>query len=224
MTAPACPAVSGGAVIYRVWMQDMVSHNAARLPRLFLIRHGNTAWSDSHQHTGLTDIPLTAQGEARARALGERLRSEAFSRVFTSPLIRARRTCGLAGLGELAKANADLVEWDYGAYEGKTTAEIQAIQPDWELFRDGAPDGESPEQVAARAERFLASVSAIDGDVVAFSSGHIIRMIAARWLGLEPYMARGFYTATASVGILGFEHSHHEPVVLLWNEASAALK
>lgn len=200
----------------------MASPHAAQLPRLFLIRHGDTAWSDSRQHTGLTDIPLTAQGEARATRLGERLRSETFARVFTSPLVRASRTCELAGFGKEADLNADLVEWDYGAYEGKTTAEIQMELPEWQLFRDGAPDGESPEQVAARADRFLAAARLIDGDTVAFTSGHITRMIAARWLGLGPHVANCFYTATASVGILGYEHTRREPVIRLWNDVGPA--
>jgi probable phosphoglycerate mutase len=200
----------------------MASPHAARLPRLFLIRHGDTAWSDSHRRTGLTDIPLTAQGEARAARLGERLQSETFARVFTSPLIRAKRTCELAGFAERAETNAELVEWDYGAYEGKTTAEIQVERPDWQLFRDGAPNGESPKQVAARADRFLSLVRPIDGDVVAFTSGHITRMIAARWLGLGPHVARGFYTATASIGILGYEHTRREPVIRLWNDVGTA--
>ncbi len=202
----------------------MASPHATQLPRLFLIRHGDTEWSDSHRHTGLTDIPLTAAGEVHAVRLGERLRSETFLRVFTSPLIRARRTCDLAGFGARADTADDLVEWDYGTHEGKTTVEIHAEQPDWELFRDGAPGGESPAQVAARADHFLSLVRPIDGDAVAFSSGHIIRMIAARWLGLEPHDARGFYTATASVGILGTEHNRDETVILLWNDTAAVSK
>lgn len=199
----------------------MPKNNPTHLPRLFLVRHGDTAWTDSRQHTGLTDIPLTVQGETRAIQLGDRLRPETFARVFTSPLIRARRTCELAGLSARAETNADLVEWDYGHYEAKTSAEIQASQPGWELFRDGAPDGESPDQVAARADHFLELVRPIDGDVVAFSSGHIIRMIAARWLGLGPHAARGFFTATASVGVLAYEHAaRNEPVVALWNDTN----
>jgi probable phosphoglycerate mutase len=138
--------------------------------------------------------------------------------VFTSPLVRVRRTCELAGFSARAEVNPDLVEWDYGDYEGRMTGDIQRERPDWNLFRDGAPNGESPEQVAARADRFVEMVRLIDGDVAAFSSGHIIRMIAARWLGLPALAAKYFYTATASVGILGYEHNRTQPVVLLWND------
>ncbi len=196
----------------------MASREVSELPRLFLIRHGGTAWTDSHQHTGLTDIPLNAEGERQARRLAVRLRREKFAGVFTSPLSRARRTCELAGFAARAKDNADLVEWDYGDYEGRITVDIQRERPDWNLFRDGVPNGESPEQVAARSDRFLELVRTIDGDIAAFSSGHISRMIAARWLGLAPLSARYFYTATASVGILGYEHGQNQPVVVLWND------
>jgi probable phosphoglycerate mutase len=189
-----------------------------RLPRLFLIRHGDTEWTDSHRHTGLTDIPLTPRGEERGRELGARLQGETFTRVFTSPLVRARRTCELVGYAGHADVNPDLVEWDYGDYEGLASVEIKRNRLDWNLFRDGVPHGESPEQVAARADRFLDTVRPMDGDVAAFSSGHIIRMIAARWLGMPPLAAKFFYSATASVGILGYEHTRNEPVVLLWND------
>jgi broad specificity phosphatase PhoE len=188
------------------------------LPRLFLVRHGATEWTESRRHTGLTDIPLSAAGEARARQLGERLRTETFARVYTSPLARARRTCELAGFGARAEVDADLVEWHYGDYEGLTTADILKARPDWRLFRDGAPGGESPADVAARADRFVEKVRLAGGDVVAFSSGHTIRVIAARWLGLDPAAGRYFYAATASVHVLGYEHDRTEPVVLLWND------
>ncbi len=188
------------------------------LPRLFLIRHGDTDWTDSHQHTGRTDISLNASGEERARRLGARLQGEKFAQVFTSPLVRARRTCELAGFSAQAQIDPDLVEWDYGAYEGRLTVDIQRARPDWNLFRDGAPGGESPADVAARADRFVEMVRHIDGDVAAFSSGHTIRMIAARWLGLPPLQAQYFFTATASVGTLGYEHNRSEPVILLWND------
>ena len=196
----------------------MSTKDAVALPRLFLIRHGDTDWTDSNQHTGRTDISLNANGEERARGLGARLKGEKFAQVFTSPLVRARRTCELAGFAARAEVNPDLVEWDYGAYEGRTTLDIQRERPAWNLFRDGAPNGESPEQVAARADRFVDIARQIDGDVAAFSSGHIIRMIAARWLGLPPLAAKYFYTATASVGIVGYEHNRNQPVVLLWND------
>jgi probable phosphoglycerate mutase len=189
-----------------------------KLPRLYLARHGDTEWTDARRKTGRTDLPLNERGEARARQIGERLRQYAFAHVFTSPLQRASRTCVLAGFGEVAEADSDLVEWDYGIYEGKLTADIHEIQSDWELFRDGCPDGESPQDVADRADRFIIRVLAADGDVLAFSSGHIIRMIAARWLGLPPQAGRFFYCRPASVGVLGFEHeSKDEPIIGLWN-------
>lgn len=188
------------------------------LPRLFLTRHGDTAWTDSRKHTGRTDIPLNEAGEARARQIGGRLRRYAFARVFSSPLRRASKTCELAGFGADAEVAPDLVEWDYGRFEGALTGDILRENPGWELFRDGCPDGESPGDVAARADRFIARVRGIDGDVLAFSSGHIIRMIAARWLGLPPAAGRFFYCRPASVGVLGFEHGNRdEPILALWN-------
>ena len=188
------------------------------MPKLFLTRHGDTAWTDSRQRTGRTDIPLNAVGEERAREIGERLRRYSFACVFTSPLQRASKTCELAGFGAVARVDPDLVEWDYGRYEGKLTSEVLKERPGWELYRDGCPSGESPADVAARADRFIARVRSIPGDVLAFSSGHIIRMIAARWLGLPPHAGRVFYCRPASVGVLGFEHkSRDEPILVLWN-------
>jgi probable phosphoglycerate mutase len=188
------------------------------LPRLFLARHGDTAWTDSRQRTGRTDLVLNERGEERARQLGERLNQFSFRRVFTSPLQRAVKTCELAGFREMAEVDPDLMEWDYGRFEGKLTPEILHERPGWELFRDGCPDGESPEDVAQRADQFIARVLGIDGDTLAFSSGHIIRMIAARWLGLPPATGRFFYCRPASVGVLGFEHHcRDEPIIGLWN-------
>ena len=187
-------------------------------PRLFLLRHGNTDWSDSRKHTGRTDIPLNTSGEQHARLLGRRLEGEKFSRVFVSPLVRVRRTCQLAGFADHAEVNPNLTEWDYGDYEGILTTEVHRTRPDWYLYRDGAPNGESPEQVAARADRFIECVRPIDGYVAAFSSAQIIRMIAARWLGLPPLAAQYFYTETASVGILGYEHDRSHAVVRLWDD------
>ena len=194
----------------------MSDHDPA--PRLTLVRHGETAWTETRRHTGRTDVPLSPRGEAQAAKLADRLSRLAVSRVFTSPLMRARRTCELAGFGDRCEADADLVEWDYGDYEGLTTQQIQQNKPGWQLFRDGDPGGESPADVAARADRFLARFAALDADAVAFSSGHFIRMLAARWLGLDPQHGLGFYTATASVGVLGYEHGRDDRVVLLWNE------
>ncbi len=190
----------------------------SNLPRLFLARHGDTAWTDSRQRTGRTDLPLNERGEERARQLGERLRRFSFARVFTSPLQRASKTCALAGFGEAAEVDPDLVEWDYGRYEGKRTKDILKERPGWEMFRDGCPDGESPKDVAARADRFITRVRDIEGDVLAFSSAHIIRMIAASWLGLPPGAGRVFFCRPASVGVLAFEHnSRDEPIISLWN-------
>jgi broad specificity phosphatase PhoE len=188
------------------------------LPVIYLARHGETAWSLSGQHTGLTDLPLTERGERNASRLGERLRGLTFARVFTSPLQRAARTCELAGFGTAAVADADLVEWNYGDYEGRRTVEIHAERPDWQLFRDGCPGGESPDQVGVRADRVVSRVSAIQGDVLLFSSGHFLRVFAARWLGLEPAGGRYFLLSTASLSALGYEHNLSEPVIRLWNE------
>jgi len=191
------------------------------LPRLFLARHGDTAWTDSRQRTGRTDLPLNESGEERARLLGERLRRFSFVRVFTSPLQRASKTCALAGFGDIAQVDTDLMEWDYGLFEGKLTRQILKERPGWEMFRDGCPEGESPQDVAARADRFITRVRGIEGDVLAFSSAHIIRMIAARWLGLPPSAGRFFFCRPATVGVLGFEHQNRdEPIIGLWNYAT----
>jgi broad specificity phosphatase PhoE len=188
------------------------------LPRLFLTRHGDTAWTDSAQRTGRTDLPLNERGEQRARQIGQKLQKFAFTRVFTSPLQRAAKTCALAGFSDVAEKDDDLLEWDYGRFEGKLTKEILSEHPGWELFRDGCPDGESPGDVAGRADRFIAKARENDGDLLAFSSGHIIRMIAARWLGLPPAAGRFFFCRPASVGVLGFEHKNaNEPIIGLWN-------
>jgi len=188
------------------------------LPTTYLARHGETAWSLSGQHTGLTDIPLTPQGEANAVALRERLRGMKFALVLTSPLQRARRTCEIAGFGGVAVVEPDLVEWNYGDYEGKRTAEILQARPDWRLFRDGCPGGESPGDVARRADRVIERARAANGDVLVFSSAHILRMVGARWLGLPPDGGRYFVLGTASLSALGYEHDMTEPVVKCWND------
>jgi probable phosphoglycerate mutase len=190
------------------------------LPVVYLARHGETAWTISHQHTGLTDLPLTAQGEAEAVRLGERLEGLAFVGVLTSPLARAVRTCELAGFGPAAEVEPDLLEWNYGKYEGRTSADIRTERPDWQLFRDGCPGGESPDQVAARADRVVRRVRAMGGDVLLFSSGHFLRMFAARWLGLEPRAGMYFRLDTASVSVVGYEDDPSAPVLRLWNETS----
>jgi broad specificity phosphatase PhoE len=191
---------------------------SSALPVVYLARHGETAWTLSHQHTGISDLPLTPNGEAQAVRLGERLAGRTFAAVFTSPLKRAVRTCELAGFGPLAVVDPDITEWNYGAYEGRTTAEILAERPDWQLFRDGCPDGESPRQVAARANRVIKRVRAIGGDVLLFSSGHFLRIFAARWLGLRPEAGRYLVLATASLSEMGYEHNRTEPVIRLWDE------
>lgn len=189
------------------------------LPACYLARHGETAWTLSGQHTGLTDLPLTPRGEDNARALGERLRGLSFSLVLTSPLQRARRTCDLAGYGAVAVVDRDLVEWNYGDYEGKRTAEILQARPGWQLFRDGCPGGESPADAGARADRVIARVrAALPGNVLLFSSGHILRTLAARWLGLPPAGGRYFLLGTASISALGYEHDVSEPVHRFWND------
>jgi broad specificity phosphatase PhoE len=188
------------------------------LPIIYLARHGETAWSLSGQHTGLTDLPLTERGERNARQLGERLRGLAFAKVFTSPLQRAVRTCDLAGFGAVAEVDRDLLEWNYGDYEGRRTAEILAERPGWQLFRDGCPGGESPDQIGARADRVVSRLSAIQGNGLIFSSGHFLRVLAARWLGLEPAGGRFFLLSTASVSALSYEHDLFEPVIRLWND------
>jgi probable phosphoglycerate mutase len=188
------------------------------LPVVYLARHGETAWSRSGQHTGVTDLPLTEDGQRDARRLGERLKGLHFARVFTSPLQRATLTCKLAGFGDVAEIDPDLVEWNYGDYEGLTSGEIHARRPDWQLFRDGCPNGESPAQIAERADRVVARVRAVQGDVLLFSSGHILRVLAARWLGLGPIGGQYLLLSTASVSVLGYEHDSSEPVIRRWNE------
>ena len=187
------------------------------LPVIYLARHGETAWTLTGQHTGLTDLPLTGRGEAEARSLAGRLSGMQFAKVFTSPLQRATRTCELAGFGAKAEADADLLEWNYGADEGRLRGDILAERPDWQLFRDGCPGGESPRQVAARADRVVQRVRGVAGDVLLFSSGHFLRMLAARWLGLEPVHGAGYVLNTASLSVLGYEHGWTEPVIRLWN-------
>lgn len=190
----------------------------SHLPTVFLARHGETAWSLSGQHTGLTDLPLTERGEAAARALAARLAGMTFALVLTSPLARARRTCELAGFGGVAVEDHDLVEWNYGEYEGRRTADILAARPGWKLFRDGCPGGESPADAGARADRVIARARAAQGDVLLFSSGHILRTIGARWLGLPPAGGAYFLLGTASLSALSYEHDTSEPVHSLWND------
>jgi probable phosphoglycerate mutase len=190
-----------------------------QLPAVYLARHGETAWTISGQHTGRTDLPLTPRGKDNARRLGERLKGTVFTRVFTSPLQRARRTCELAGYSSVAEIDPDLVEWNYGEYEGRRTAEVRQEWPDWQLFRDGCPGGESVADVGKRADRVLGRLRTLEGNVVLFSSGHFLRVLAARWLGLDPSVGRYFLLSTATLSILGYEHNKTEPVIRLWNDS-----
>jgi broad specificity phosphatase PhoE len=191
---------------------------SGKFPIIYLARHGETVWSLSGQHTGLTDLPLTEHGERNARSLGRRLDGLKFAKVFTSPLQRAARTCELAGFTPVAEVDRDLVEWNYGEYEGRTSADIYQQRPGWELFRDGCPGGETPAQVGARADRVVNRLRAIRDDVLLFSSGHFLRVFTARWLGLEPAAGRFFLLTTASLSELGYEHNLSEPAIRLWND------
>jgi broad specificity phosphatase PhoE len=186
-------------------------------PVIYLARHGETAWSLTGQHTGITDLPLTERGERNAARLGERLAGLVFTKVLTSPSQRATRTCELAGFGEEAEVDRDLVEWNYGEYEGLRTSEIHAKRPDWQLFRDGCPNGESPQQIGTRADRVVNRVRAIKGNVLIFSSGHFLRVLAARWLGLEPAAGKFFMLSTASLSALSYEHELSHPAIQFWN-------
>jgi probable phosphoglycerate mutase len=189
------------------------------LPIIYVARHGETAWTVTGQHTGRTDLPLTEAGERNARRLGERLKGLIFAKVLTSPLLRAVRTCELAGFGGAAQTDGNLVEWDYGEYEGLTGAEIRAKRPDWQLFRDGCPGGESPQQVVGRADQVVREVRQVHGNVLLFTSGHFIRVLAARWIGIEPTVnARSFMLSTASLSALGYEQDLSRPVIRLWND------
>ncbi|TLX13203.1 histidine phosphatase family protein [Rhizobium sp. MHM7A] len=187
-------------------------------PEIYLVRHGETEWSLSGRHTGRSDIPLTANGEAAARKLAERLAGPSFSAVWSSPSARARKTCALAGLGSAALIRDDLAEWDYGAYEGVTTKEILAGRPGWQLFRDGCPNGETAADVGARADAVIGGLRETAGTVLIFSSSHFLRVLAARWLGLPPQGGAHFVLDTATISVLGYEHDLTEPVIRRWNQ------
>ncbi len=184
-----------------------------------LVRHGETEWTVSGAHTGLTDLPLTAAGEEQARALRNRLRTASFARVFCSPLQRAVRTCELSGYGSVAEVDQDLMEWNYGDYEGKKRPQILASRPAWVIFRDGCPNGESPADVAARTDRLISRIRTTRGNVAVFSSGHLLRVLIARWLGFDPSAGRYFKLGTGALTVLGYDHnSTSEPVIRLLNE------
>jgi len=202
-------------------MNESQTKPAIIFPRLYLFRHGQTEWSLSGQHTSRTDIPLTEQGEQNARELGGRIRSVKFDRVFTSPRQRARRTCELAGLEVAVDVEPDLAEWDYGDYEGRRSADIRKARPAWNLFRDGCPNGESPGDVSERADRLIARLRTLKGNIAAFSHGHFGRVLAVRWIGLPVGAAENFLLSTASLSILGYEHNSAEsPAIILWNSTA----
>jgi probable phosphoglycerate mutase len=186
--------------------------------RLYAIRHGETEWSLSGRHTGRTDIPLTAQGEDEARQLEPYLQGIRFSAVMTSPRLRARRTCTLTGLEPGAAIDPDLSEWDYGDYEGQRSVDIRETRPDWNIFRDGCPGGESPEQISDRADRLIARLRSLQGNVALFSHGHFGLVLAARWIGLPVVQGQHFSLSTGSLGVLSNDPRHPEvPVLALWN-------
>lgn len=186
-----------------------------RPSQIVLVRHGETEWSRSGQHTGTTDIPLTARGREQAEAIGQRLRGRDFSRVITSPFSRARETCRIAGLDGQAEIAPELAEWNYGAYEGRTTPDIRTQVDGWTVWRDGAPDGESAAEVGARVDRVLLGLGDVDGEVALFAHGHVLRVLAARWLGLAPEEGRLLTLATGTLCALGWERETR--AILVWN-------
>lgn len=190
------------------------------LPQVYLVRHGETAWTISSQHTGRTDIALTERGEREAQALSARLKGMTFTQVLTSPLQRARRTGELAGFAECMQAEPELMEWDYGAYEGRRTSDIRAERPGWRLFKDGCLGGETLVEVSSRADRVIARVRALGGDVLVFAHRDILRILAVRWVALPALEARRLYLETASLSVLGYDHDLDEPVIRMLNEVS----
>ena len=186
--------------------------------RIHLVRHGETAWSLSGRHTSTTELPLTELGEDAALKLGTRLQHIEFSHVFTSPRLRAQRTCELVGLKAVPEIIPDLAEWNYGDYEGRTPVEIHAIKPTWNIFQDGAPNGESPEQVNQRVNRLIAALGELTGNVAIFTHGHLGRVIGARWINLQIKHAQSFILGTDSHSVLGYEHDRlNQPAIELWN-------
>jgi len=181
-----------------------------------LVRHGETAWSRAGKHTGRTDVPLTEHGRLQAQAVGAALRDREFALVLSSPLGRALETCRLAGFGERAELRNELMEWDYGAYEGRTTSEIREQRPGWTLWRDGVPGGETVEQVGARVDRVVDEMRSLEGDALLFAHGHVLRVLTARWLGLDPDAGRLFALDPATLSTLGYERE--TAVLQLWNQ------
>jgi len=205
-------------------MDESMSTDRLAPLRLYLIRHGETEWALSGRHTGCTDIPLTPNGEDEARELGKHLRDIRFAQVMTSPLQRAQQTCALVGLNQAPEIEPDLTEWDYGDYEGKRSVDIRKERPDWTIFRDGCPQGEMPAQISARADRLLARLCKLDGNIALFSHGQFGGVLATRWIELAVIEAQHFPLGTASVSIFTFD-SHHPtvPVIALWNTAPHSL-
>ncbi|MEM9681994.1 MAG: histidine phosphatase family protein [Pseudomonadota bacterium] len=189
--------------------------------QIWLFRHGATEWSESGQHTGSTDLPLLESGRERARAVGQRLNGRHFALVLSSPMVRAIDTCRLAGYGDDLQIDENLMEWDYGDYEGRRTADIQKERPGWLLWTGGVPNGETADAVGRRADRVIARAAGADGDVALFAHGHVLRVLCARWLGLPPTDGRFFALGTAAVSVLGFEHDYH--VIHHWNQSSHLL-
>ena len=185
-------------------------------PEIVLVRHGETEWSRDQKHTGRTDVPLTETGREQARLLAKALQQWRFSRVLSSPLGRARETCELAGLGARMELRDELMEWDYGAYEGRTTRDIRTERPDWSLWRDGVPEGESAAHVGARVDRIIDELRASQEDVAVFAHGHVLRVATARWLGLPPTEGRLFALWTATISVLGYERE--TAVIVRWND------
>ncbi len=188
------------------------------LTSIYLARHGETEWALTGKHTGRTDITLTPRGEHEAVLLGERLRGTEFTHVLTSPMQRARRTAELAGYGPVMQIEPDLLEWHYGEFEGLRTAEIRMLQPGWRLFRDGCRGGESVPEIAARADRLLEQLRGLDGTILLFAHGHILRVVAARFLDLDVSIGANLYLGTAAICVLGYEHPPADPVIQLWND------
>jgi probable phosphoglycerate mutase len=196
----------------------MTEGGEPRLRQVWLVRHGETAWTVTGQHTGRTDIPLTTRGEDQARQLSTLLQGVPFTAVFTSPLGRARRTCELAGFGREAQPDADLMEWDYGAYEGRRTSDIRSERPGWQLFDDGCPGGETADAVAGRTDRMLAKLQQYQGNVLAFAHRDVLGVLTARWVLMPAERGRHFFLDTASLSILGYGNDLQDPCIRLWNE------
>jgi len=191
------------------------------LPKVYLVRHGETAWTITRQHTGRTDLPLSERGEEEAREVGARLAALRFDRILSSPLQRAHRTAGIAMPNSEVETDDDLMEWDYGAYEGRRTVDIESERPGWNLFRDGCPGGETLDSVGARADRVVGRIRDGGGNVLVFAHREILRILAVRWVGLAPMEGRCLLLATGSLSMLGYDHNLTEPVIHAWNGREA---